>query len=65
MPETVNYSYLARRPMVATLRALIWIEEGAFSRLALFPMRMGVQCFGATRRQVARRDDEELRAAAR
>ena len=30
MPETANYSHLARRPMVATLRTLIWIEEGHF-----------------------------------
>ena len=30
MPETANYSHLARRPMVATLRTLIWIEERHF-----------------------------------
>jgi rubredoxin len=30
MPEAANYSHLARRPRVATLRALIWTEEARF-----------------------------------
>jgi len=30
MPETAYYSHLARRPRVATLRKLIWIEEQHF-----------------------------------
>lgn len=30
MPETANYSNLARRPMVATHSKLIWIEEHDF-----------------------------------
>ena len=30
MPETPQYPYLARRPRVATLRNLIWIEEPRF-----------------------------------
>lgn len=30
MPETAYYSHLARRPSVATLRKLIWIEEQLF-----------------------------------
>jgi hypothetical protein len=30
MPETANYSHLTRRPMVTTLRKLIWIEEEHF-----------------------------------
>ena len=30
MPETATCSHLARRPSMATLRALIWIEEPRF-----------------------------------
>ena len=30
MPQIVNYSHLARRPIVATLRKLTWIEEERF-----------------------------------
>ena len=30
MPQIANYSHLARRPMVATLRKLIWVEEQYF-----------------------------------
>lgn len=30
MPETTSYSHLARRPMPATLRKLIWIENRHF-----------------------------------
>ncbi len=30
MPETATYSHLARRPKVATLRTLIWIEQPRF-----------------------------------
>ncbi len=30
MPRTINYSHRKRRPMVATRRALIWIEGARF-----------------------------------
>jgi hypothetical protein len=30
MPKTINYSHRKRRPMVATRRALIWIEGSRF-----------------------------------
>jgi hypothetical protein len=65
MPETANYLHLARRPRVATRRKLTWVEEPRFQGLRLLRMYMGVQAFGATRRQLARGNEGELRAAAR
>jgi hypothetical protein len=40
-------------------------SRAAFSGLGLFRMRMGVQAFGATRRQLIAGNEGELRTAAR